>query len=510
MLKNIFGKKSDHPLADLKSAQQVLDDVSKSDALNALQELTDWIESIVEQADDFRLNHAFVVLRMFDEAAQPHVLKLLRDYFAVQSLSRFQENRLWTVLNNFYTQSELAHHDVLTRYRNGARGASGIKPELALLSARGIAALTGRLKLLTARYALVEPALWGHLADFYSQAETSGCGNDAVALYPVVPGNTSVAQEFAVLLMWYGVSAGTQSPVQEHITERLLAHAGKWLSVYSQFSGEGLFVFDMGQPTPPMRMTADFTVHPSMRFIGAGEVAGQLNGLLNTLDKGIVPDDLNFCGAKYEVGAVRDVLQRLIGNLTQPLPTRRNPRRNINVNLKVANGFHKMLEQTDAGLNFSHDSGEIWEVEDISATGFRSVVPAARADGVRIGSLVGSKPENVQHWGAGIVRRLSRDEKNNLHIGVEVLSTQIVGVSLTDRIRVANEEAQVAFYLSRSADTSGDAWLLMKPDTFSINRSLNMQLGGKSYLLLPLGLVESGDDYDLARYRRMEQDTSAE
>jgi hypothetical protein len=162
------------------------------------------------------------------------------------------------------------------------------------------------------------------------------------------------------------------------------------------------------------------------------------------------------------------------------------------------------------GLNFNHDAGEIWDVEDISATGFRSVVPAARVDGIKIGSLIGSKPENVQHWGAGIVRRLSRDDKNNLHIGVEVLSTQIVGVSLADRVHTADDEVQIALYLNRPNDTSGEAWLLMKPDTFSPNRSLNMDLGGKGYLLLPLSLVETGDDYDLARYRRMEQDLTAE
>ena len=120
----IFGKKSDHPLADIKSAQQVLEDIPKNDALNTVQELTSWIESILELAEDFRLDHELAVLRMFDEAAQPHVRKLLRDYFAVQPLSKFQENRLWTVLNGFYTQIELVHYDVLTRYRNGGRGAS--------------------------------------------------------------------------------------------------------------------------------------------------------------------------------------------------------------------------------------------------------------------------------------------------------------------------------------------------------------------------------------------------
>ena len=132
----IFGKKTDHPLANIKSAQQVLQDIPKNDALNTVQEMTSWIESILELAEDFRLDHEFAVLRMFDEAAQPHVRKLLRDYFTVQPLSKFQENRLWMVLNEFYKQSELVHYDVLIRYNNDGRGASGIRSDLALLITR--------------------------------------------------------------------------------------------------------------------------------------------------------------------------------------------------------------------------------------------------------------------------------------------------------------------------------------------------------------------------------------
>ncbi|MBI4808655.1 MAG: hypothetical protein HY799_06895 [Nitrosomonadales bacterium] len=508
----IFGKKSDHPLADIKSAQQILDEVPKNDSLHAVQEITGWIESIVELADEFRLDHELAVLRMYDEAAQPHVRKLMRDYFTVQPLSKFQENRLWMVLNTFYTHSEQAHHDVLDRFRNGGRGASSIKSELAVLGVRGIAALSGRLKMIAARYALVEPALWKHLSDYYGHAETHEYQYNAVGLYPGVTGNTSVSQEFAALLAWYGVSAGVLSPLQEHITERLISYAGTGLRLDDQYNGNGLFVFDLSQPTPPMRLAGDATVHPSLRFLSVADALKMLGSLLKTLEKGIVPDDVSFCGATYETDLVRDILRRLIDNLTQPLPTRRNPRRKINVNLKVANGFFKMLEQADIGLNFmSSSEGETWDVEDISATGFRSVVPVPRAEGVKIGSLIGSRPENVQNWGAGIVRRLSRDDKNNLHIGVEVLSTQIVGVSLADRIisEDTEKEIEVAMYLNRPADTSGEAWLLMKPNTFSPSHSMNMDLNGKSYLLLPLALVESGDDYDLARYRRMEQEGAA-
>jgi hypothetical protein len=109
----------------------------------------------------------------------------------------------------------------------------------------------------------------------------------------------------------------------------------------------------------------------------------------------------------------------------------------------------------------------------------------------------------------GIVRRLSRDAQNNLQVGVETLSNQVLGVSLKVADRSgAGELPHKALYLNKPNDNSGEAWLLMTPGAYLPSRSFNLKLAGKNYLLLTLGLIESGDDYDLARYRKMEQDTS--
>ncbi len=508
MVLGIFGKKSDHPLADIKLAQQLLDDMPKSDSLKTLQELSDWVEAIHQHANEFRLDHQWAVLRMFDQAAQPHLRKLLHDYFSPQPVSKFQENRLWSLLDTYYSQSDLCHQDVLSRFNEGAKGSSNVRNELPLLCARGIAAITGRLKMVAAHYGMVEPSVWKSLANYFNAAESQGFQFDPVALYPAL--NTSVAQEFAVLVTWHASGAGTLSPVQEHINERLLAFLGKGLLISRSYSALALFVFDTAQPTPPMRASVEATIYPALRFIDAEALRPQLDALIKTLEKGIVPDSFNVYGVKYEVELLRENAKRILQSLNLPLPTRRNPRRKINVNLRIATGFYKMLEQTDVGLNFNSEESDSWDVEDISASGFRSVVKIPRADGIKIGSLIGSKPESVSHWGAGVVRRLRRDGEGRLHIGVEVLSPRIVGVQLVDRSLVGGDSYQIGIYLNRAADTSGEVWLLMKPETFSIGRSLTMHLDDKDYLLLPLSLVERGDDYDLARYRKMEQDGGIE
>lgn len=331
MVLGLFGKKSEHPLAEMKSAQELLDDIPKSDSLRALQEISDWVQAICERGGDFRLDHEWTVLRLYDQAAQVHLRKLLHDYFAPHGLSAFQENRLWVLLDGYYANSDLCHFDVLERYRDGAKGAASIKGDIPLLCARGIHAISGQLKMAAARYAMVDPALWRRLAAYYSLAESHDCLDTSITLYPGV--NTSVKALFGMLILWYGSSAGSMNPVQEHIAERLFGALGNGVVVFRSFDGQGLYAFDLAQPTPPMRATAGSTIHPALRFVAADGLRQQLSDILKSLEKGIIPAGVNFYGAKYEVEPVRDIAQRLLQSLTLPLQTRRNPRRKIKVNL---------------------------------------------------------------------------------------------------------------------------------------------------------------------------------
>ena len=50
----------------------------------------------------------------------------------------------------------------------------------------------------------------------------------------------------------------------------------------------------------------------------------------------------------------------------------------------------------------------------------------------------------------------------------------------------------------------------MKADTFTATRSLKIQLDGKNYLLIPVELKEKGLDYDLAKFKLIEQESESE
>ncbi len=501
----LFGKKSDHPMAYIKSAQALLDEMPKGDALKVLQELTSWVESVREQTE-FRLDHQLAVLRLLDETARPFERKLVREYFAASTLSTFQENRLWIALNEFFGQVAHAYFNVLVRYRNGDKGSSAIKPVLPLVAARGICAVAGKLKCAAARYALVDPAIWGCLAEFYSHAETQQYLDERVSLYSGLSANTSVRCEFAAVLMWYASCASTLSRLHLHLAERLASHLCKNFTVGKQRDQGSMIGFDLLHFAPPVRVNVENTLQSGLLFIGVNNVQPHIEALLKTLEKNIVPEEINL-GGPCEADAVRDAVLHLAERWASPPPMRRNARHNIKVNLNVANGFSKVMEQTDVGLNFGADTSVTWNVENISTGGFHCVLPASRMDGMAIGSLIGIKPERIDHWGVGIVRRLRRDQQDNLHVGVETLTNQMTGVGLREH---SADEEQPALWLNSPGDDSGEAMLLMSHDTFSSSRSLHARLGDKNYLLMPLELVEKGADYDLARYRRIEEDTSSD
>lgn len=506
----LFSNKSDHPLANLKSAQQLLDHLSKTDAVEVLHEVGHWIEALFDPANEFRLDHQYAVLRMLDEAAHPYLHKILLNYFAAIPPAEFQERRLWGAMNAYFTFSELGYLHLIRGARDGGKGGGGIKAAIALISARGIYAASGRMECAAVRYAQAAPDLWIHLADFYDHAEISKCQDEQLSLYAGMGSLTSVSRLFASLLMWHASVVGSLRPLDIHIAKCLFGNMEKSFSVSEGVQEDSCLIFNLATPDSPLRLTGEGAMYPpSMRFANIGTPNIYLDNLLKTLSKNLVTAEMNL-GVAYSAEDVADVARRLLAYCQTRQHVKRPPRRKIKMNVSVLNGFFNMVEETNVDLNLNDPVSGNWEVEDISANGLRCVLPEGLASSVTIGTLVGLQPEKSLHWGVGIVRRLRRDAKNELHVGVRILANKVESVVLHGHDGVSADVNYPALLLDRTGEQSGESWMLMKQETFSINRSPTMRLDDLNYLLLPLSLVEKGVDFDLVRYRKMEQDSGGE
>ena len=482
----------------------------KNDAHKSLMELTEWLESLMASAE-FKLDHQCAVLRLVDDAAQPHVRKLARDYFTPTEISKFQENRLWMALGNWSGEASTAYFTLFTGFCSAEKGSSTIRAQVPLLVARAVNAIMWQIKLTAAHYDRVDSLCWVNLMQLYKHAEQQQYLDTPVSLYPGLAGNTSVRLEVGHLLVWYDSGLSALSPLSMHLTERLVEYYRSTIDIHAELAQHNRISFDLAQPGEPTRINTGATIHPAMRFIAAPSMQPRLEDLMKVLKKGLVPEDLNL-GGNYSAEVVGEAVQHLLNYLAAP-PVRRNARRAADVTLSVVNGFDRVIERTAALMGFDEKPQMRWITEEISVGGFSTSLPVKGSESIGIGSLLGMQPEGVPHWGVAVVRRLLRKNENQMNVGAEILANRVAGVILNygGVSGEAIEAGQAALWLfSKENESAGEVQLLMKADTFSPGRSLKILLNGKEYLLLPIGLQERGLDYDLARFRFVVQETSSE
>lgn len=507
MLSVIFGNKSDHPMADVKSAQALLDSLPRNDTYKSLVELTELVESLMEYPD-FKIDHQFVVLRLFDEAAQPYVRKMVREYFTPLEINKFQENRMWMALGNWSRQTANAYFRIFSGYCNAEKGSGTIKAQVPLIVARAAHAMMWQIKFVSAHYGQIDNSIWVNLIQLYKHAEQFQYLDSSFSLYPGLATNTSAKCELGHLMAWFDSGLTALSPLQMHLVERVVSYYCSTIDIYPQLNQQCRVSFDLNRPGEPSRINLGATTHPSMRFVGMPSMQAKLEDLMKVLKKNIVPEDFNP-GGSYSAEVVGEAVQHLLNYLAAP-PMRRNVRRAADVTLSVVNGFDKVIERTGAWLGFDEKPLVQWVTEEISVSGFSTTLPVKGNEDIGIGSLLGMQPEGVPHWGVAVVRRLLRKNDSQVNVGAEILSNRVAGVALNySATGGAIENGQSALWLySKQSEEAGEVQLLMKADTFTPNRSMKILLNGKEYLLMPIGLQERGLDYDLAKFRFVVQEVA--
>lgn len=512
MLKLFGGGKPDHPMADIKQARQILANLPVTDAFKSLEEITHWIESVIA-TEGFRLNDRLELFKLLDESAQPHQRKLSRDYLAAPRLQKFQENRLWTTTFNFWKKLGDAYFMCVSQYQSGAKGAETVKAALPLMAARGMRAMSSQLKWLQLRYGPVDESVWDNIAKLYMCAEGQGIHRQSVTLYPGAPGETSVEQEFVKTLMLWASSPDGLMPLQLEIAERITSHFAASFVLEKGVRQLGTHCCDLDERRPPARLSGVQMDKPTQRFFGAGAALAQLEQLFKVVEKGTIPDSINL-GAAYKPGIVLDVLKHLAMYWSPQAPARRHERHKIMVRLNVVNGFPQVVENLDQEQLPGSVATESWVAENVSAGGFGAVVPELKPEWMRVGSLLGIKPEGVPSWGVGIIRRLNRDDQRQGHVGVQTLAKASAGVKVKPvdskwGSQPGGGEFEMAVLLENGAG-SGEATLALKANSFTTGQSFEMTAHGKKHLLMPIKLVEQGQDFDLARFRVMERQESTE
>jgi hypothetical protein len=506
MLK-LFGGKPDHPMADLKEARKILDEIPSTDAHKALEELGHWLDS-VSSTEGFKAEMRAQLLFLIDEAAQVHVRKLARDYLSAARLSKFQEGRLWGAIHGYWRQAALAFSVCVEAYGSGAKGADGYKGSIALLTVRALRALAQQMRWQYMRYGPCEESLWGAVAKIYALAENRMYARDKVTAYPAVPGETSPEQEFLRAVMLASSSPDALLPAEIELAERLIAHFSASFTLVLDQQPDIAYWIDLATSHPPLRIARPPQRAPTLRFFTAGKALQELDDLINKVKStNSVPSGVNL-GGTYDASMVLDVLRHLALYWSTKPPERRHPRHRVKTRLAVAHGLDGVLAAlgASASLDFEAAATESWIVENVSAGGFGASVPQIKGEWLKIGGLLALQPEGGSNWVLGIVRRFNRESPQQGSVGIQTLARNMESMQLG--AQSGSEGGEICVLLDpQGIATASEATVLLRNGAMVPGQNLEFEYQGKQIMLLPQGVTERGDDYELARFKVMLRDT---
>lgn len=502
---NFFGPKTDHPLADAKEFERILKELPIDNAFKALDEVLGWFESLLA-AQDFPEDILFDVVRRLEDAAQPHVRRLARDYLHAPRLSKTEEKRMWTIIHGFWRLAADNYLRCLGRARAGEKDklAERLQPHLPLLSVRLVAALGAVVKWEQFRYGPTEGAVWQQLGAVFLQAEAGKFADKAVKRYPNSASTTSVNREYLKVLVFFSSSMDSLMPLEIELAEKLISHFLPGFFFSAKGIETSVYWVDPGTSLPPVRLARMPVASPTLRFFHSGTAQADVEQLLHELERGAeLPADLDL-GGQYTPRSLLPVLKHLALYWDKVPPQRKYQRHHVKHRMGVLPGL------VNAFVVFSSEFGtrppglpiESWVVENVSRGGFGALLSDVRADWLKVGALVAMQPDGGDNWLLGIVRRYSRKSETEAGAGIESLSQRVLSVELKPRTAstYAAAAGTPALWLL-DGNEPGEARVVMPPASFDVRESQEFMHDGKRHLLTPVAMTEHTMDYEVARYR---------
>ncbi|MBC7804461.1 MAG: hypothetical protein H7Y16_11345 [Candidatus Parcubacteria bacterium] len=501
MLKQLFGgSRPDHPLADPKEARRLLEALPADDAIKALDELKHWMESVAA-TEGFRPEARIQLLVAIDDAAQPRLRKLGKDYFASGRPSRFLENRLWTALHGYWKQAGYAYARSIDLFVQNAKGVDGAKALLPMLLVRTLRSFGQQIKWMHMRYGPIDLSSWGVFNSVYAFAEVRQLSGTSVAAYPGAGGSSTPQMEFLKGAMFSASAPDGMLPLEVELAERFITEFAPRFALAGTSMPDLVFWTDLGQAMSPARMSRAPQSGVGLRFFGAGAALGEVHELAEKiLIGGKIPPEVNL-GGTYEPHVALEVLRHLHLYWAPQAPERKTQRHAVKSRLSVTHGYEgvvSVLGGSDS-LDFDNQNSESWIVENVSAGGFGAVVPQLKGDWLRVGVLLALQPEGGSNWVLGTVRRVNKLAGQQARVGIETLcKTPLLSNFAVVGVKSVSEQG----VLLKNADSS-DTRIVLKPGVFTPGQNLEIERGQRHHVYLPQAVAERGEDYEIARFREL-------
>ncbi len=460
-----IGRKPIPPLTDLLSITRWMEELPMGDAVETIEAVVKQIKEYCDQGLP-TTKERLAVLTALDQGAQ-EALETLRDqYLQNPRMSRMMESRLWNTVLVYYQEILRAYYGHLMEYIGNPTG-SRIGPSIPLLTARAVNYFALDAKWSYYRYTQANPKLWKRLHNLYHFAEYEEFERQPLKLYAEGL-ETSIADLYLQALMLETLNTGSLAPRQLSLIERWLPMLIKDIHIDREFKPtQHTFYLDLNENRGAHRVRR-VVPQENLRYWDTYGLKEKLDSLRAQLTAGVLPVRLGLT-EDCKLPTCLELLER-IAYFWAPTGVKRVQRaferknamqsievvrglNDISLNVRADNarvvssvntsgtgdisyaemldvrlyGFVTQRTQNKLGQGNEEKiehiiAHERWVMENESEGGYGANINDQADDWVRLGKLVGLKPEKKGHWNVGVIRRMRRISPHQQYVGIEVIA----------------------------------------------------------------------------------------
>jgi hypothetical protein len=536
--RRFFSKSSEHPLAKDEQVTTLIAELSTSDPVETLNDVTHWLMLL---ASEEKVKNRPAKLFRIDQAAQAAERKLRQQYIEASRLHKTIEDRIWNAAFEFLEATVNAHLRCILEYRAEKRARGDA--ELAAMAVRAMRRLDLQAHWIHLRYQPLPETFWEQVYALIKIAEEDEILRTPVNINPATGTQTTFVQETLKLLMMSVAEprrlTKSQIALARHLTNNLAEEF-----VWEDLPGSTVvFHIDFSKRAIPARLTQTSERHFMARCFGAGGAVHKLVTGLKQVELGAMPSILAMSDAStYRRADLLEVLARLAQAWSSARPVaehqhfdkRLYERKPFFIHICVTHGFNSLHarlsgakgetpaaetgpklsiaydEQLDMhlfgfitertrdqqrrmdnrGSKSDSDGGEIcesWVVQDISETGYGVQIKTTPEDWIERDALIGVH-YGTSEYQIGIIRRVASESVENTEVGIQLLSR------LPQPVSMRPQDSQLSVW-ETAADTQTyyDVPAILLPGEAPLHNEECLLLAANSYQLHKLYEVFIGE-----------------
>lgn len=570
-----FGRKKkpsspSDPLGSLKAATAWMHELPMGDTFAAHEKIVAALSEFNEKTEPPGKQRLQVLMHL-DEVALELQHALTQQYLLNPRMSRQIESRLWNAVFSFHWQMARGYHIFIMAYVGDPNG-SEIRHEIPLITARAIRHFAMQAKWRYFRYEAIGAKLWKHVHNLYRLAEYEEFERKSLLLYPKCPRHTTCSEEYLQLLCLDVLNTNSLFPKQIEMVDLWLDSWAAPLRLERDYDPERhVFCVNLSEDKGPRRARKP-AVDGMLRCWGSDNLMALIAETKVALQHGEAPAKLGL-GEDCRLPACLEFIERVslqwspagegrvrrkqervakvklidvvkdfleICALVKRDNEALSPKQQQEEEQDVKISYEEMLDvrlygfvtqRTQAKLNQAQRAGqpqvarsvqeaahhERWLMENESSSGFGATVDSVHNDWVRLGKLVGLKPERSHNWVIGVVRRLALLESGQRNVGIEVLAKAPVTVTLKaskprhsgytiDGVDAVDVVLPVsALYLPPGGEDKSGVSLIMDSVEYAPGRHFELSARSRSYSITLGRVIEKGDDWLRASFEILQK-----